>query len=86
MNLIRTLLSCSCQLGLGKFLDHLGEVITLELNFFIGTTHHKALPPLILLSFPVPGWHNLVLWEPQKGNSFLCIWVLKPKPQVIQWG
>ena len=27
-----------------------------------------------------------VLWEPQKGNSFLSIWTLDPKPQDIQWG
>ena len=46
---METLSSSSCQLGLGVGLSCLNYMLILELNSFIGTAHHRALP--LLLSY-----------------------------------
>ena len=46
---METLLNSSCQLRLGVRLSHLGYILTLELNSFTGTAHHRALPTYSLI-------------------------------------
>ena len=46
---METLLSSSCQLRLGVGLSYLSYILILELNSFIGTAYHRALPTYSLI-------------------------------------
>ena len=64
-------------------------MILLQCNMFV-IGYYKHSRGCCNFSMFIFAWHQmyplyrLLLWEPQTGKDFPCIWTLNPEPQSIQ--